>query len=165
MRTGVISRIHVPGWTRIFTVTKGAKFCLYLRFNIAASFRTTTAFFTTPACHTDEVKLEQRCIYHSASAPWDLVRGHGAEENLEAARFLSANVQPSESSLQRLLEGRPELDRLVIQHKPRLTCRQQDIIRMYSCFTAGIHDNLPIIQAAVQILRITSCQYLMTNLK
>lgn len=82
----------------------------------------------------------------------------GAEGNLEAARSLSANIQHSESSLQRLLEGSPEPDRLVIQHKPRLTCRQQDIAIIYSCFPVGIHDNLPIIQAAVQILRITSCQ-------
>lgn len=156
MRRGGISHIHVTGWKRIFTIT-GEKLCLYLRLDIADSFRTTTPFFTTPTCHTDKVKLEQRCIYHSASALWDLVRGHGAEENLEAARSLSANIQHSGSSLQRLLEGSPELDRLVIQHKPRLTCRQQDITIIYSCFTVGIHDNLPIIQAAVQILRI-SCQ-------
>lgn len=154
----MISHIHVTGWKRIFTTTKGEKLRLCLRFNIAASFRTTTPFFTPPTCHTDKAKLEQRCIYHSASAPWDLVRGHGAEENLEAARFPSANIQHSESSLQRLLEGSPERDRLVIQHKPRLTCRQQDSTVIYSCFTVGIHDNLPIIQAAVQILRITSCQ-------
>lgn len=48
--------------------------CLYPRFNIGTSSRTTTWFFTTPTCHTDKVKLEQHCIYHSASAPWDLVK-------------------------------------------------------------------------------------------
>lgn len=154
---GGISHIHVTGWKRIFTIT-GEKLCLYPRFNIAASFRTATPFFTAPTCHTDKVKLEQRCVYHSASALWDLVGGHGAEENLEAARSLSANIQHSESSLPRLLEGSPERDRLVIQHKPRLTCRQQDIAIIYSRFPVGIHDNLPIIQAAVQILRMTSCQ-------
>lgn len=141
MRTGVILHIHVTGWKRIFTIT-GEKLCLYPRFNVADSF------FATPTCHTDKAKLEQRCIYHSAPALWDLVRGRGAEGNLEAARSLSANTQHSPPWLQRLLEGRPpQPDTLLIRRKPRPTRRQRGITRIYSCFTVGIHDNRPIIQA------------------
>lgn len=92
----------------------GEKFLSWVKPNINPSPCTTAQFFVTPTRHTDKVKLEQHCIYHSASALWDLVRGHGAEKNLKAARILSANIQHTESSLQRTLKAGAAPDRLVL---------------------------------------------------
>lgn len=42
-------------------------------------------YFMTSALHSDEIKLEQHCIYHCASALWDLHRatrwGNSVKEN------------------------------------------------------------------------------------
>lgn len=36
----------------------------------------TPKYFMTPALHTDKIKVEQCCIYHCASALWELHTGH-----------------------------------------------------------------------------------------
>lgn len=74
---------HRVLWKRDFSHTKKKErnVLLLSKSNISLSPCTTMQSFMTPTRHTDEVKLEQRCIYHSASALWDLLRGHGAEKN------------------------------------------------------------------------------------
>lgn len=60
---------------------------MYPKSNVKLSSCTTTQSFMTPTRQTGKVKLEQCCIYHSASALWDLLRGHGAEKNLRQPDF------------------------------------------------------------------------------
>lgn len=60
---------------------------MYPKSNVKLSSCTTTHYFMTPTRHTGKVKLEQCCIYHSASALWDLLRGHGAGKNLRQPDF------------------------------------------------------------------------------
>lgn len=51
----------------------------------------------TPALHADKMKLEQHCIYHYASALWDLHRGHRITWRVNSVK---TSTQPDKSCQQ-----------------------------------------------------------------
>lgn len=123
--------------------------------------RLTSVFLPAPPCnlswprHVTLMKWNwnSSCISHSASALWDLLRGHGAEKkkplqtSQSSVSKRSAQLKPS---LQRMLRAGPDLDTLVLSTKQQSSQTQQDVAFTHSNTTGGSHGNLPLFQAAMQ---------------
>lgn len=81
-----------------------------------------TIFHDTSTPHTDKMKLEQHCIYHYASALWDLHRGHRITRRVNSVKTSARSCQrkkpvstltgPHCGAAQRLHKGHPVLTAL-----------------------------------------------------